>query len=160
MYRKQDHEQLTFDQFYLPFNGKLRADNRWVRHTEQIPWAELEDEYASLFSDTKGAPAKSFRLPLGALIIKERLSITGEETVDQIRENPYLQYFIGFEEYTDAPPFDPSLMVHFRKRITPEIIADINERIVKGKLNKDATDSSAGSGGSLSKSSDYIPARS
>jgi hypothetical protein len=34
-------------------------------------------------------------MALGALIIKEKLGISDRETVEQIRENPYLQYFIG-----------------------------------------------------------------
>lgn len=57
MYRKQDHEQLKFEDFYLPFSGKLRADNRWLRLAHEIPWAELGGEYVSLSSDQKGAPA-------------------------------------------------------------------------------------------------------
>ena len=44
-------------------------------------------------------PALSFRMALGALIIKEKLSISDRETVEQIKENPYLQYFIGIESY-------------------------------------------------------------
>ena len=42
-----------------------------------------------------GAPSKSVRLALGALIIKEKLQISDREVVDQIMENPYLQYFLG-----------------------------------------------------------------
>ena len=30
MYRKDDTNQLKFEDFYLPFAGKLRSDNRWV----------------------------------------------------------------------------------------------------------------------------------
>ncbi len=137
MYKRKDKDQLEFEDFYLPFGGKLRSDNRWVRLAKIIPWDELEYEYANLFSDTMGAPAKSFRMALGALIIKERLHITDEETVEQIRENHYLHYFTGLEEYTDTPPFDPSMMVHFRKRITPEILARINDVIVNRELHGD-----------------------
>ena len=36
-----------------------------------IPWEEFEGEYAKNFKEEKGAPAKSFRIALGALIIKE-----------------------------------------------------------------------------------------
>jgi hypothetical protein len=35
-----------------------------------IPWDEFESEYAANFPAEKGAPAKSFRMVLGALIIK------------------------------------------------------------------------------------------
>jgi hypothetical protein len=78
-----------------------------------------------------GAPAKSFRMALGALIIKEKLGISDRETVEQIRENPYLQYFIGQSSYSNELPFDPSLLVHFRQRISPNLINKVNERMVE-----------------------------
>jgi len=77
------------------------------------------------------------RIALGALIIKERLAITDEETVEQIRENPYLQYFIGLEEYRDEEPFDASMLVHFRKRLGAQIIGQINDLIVNRELKVD-----------------------
>lgn len=83
-----------------------------------------------------GAPAKPFRMALGALLIKEKLGITDRETVEQIRENHYLQYLIGMESYRDEAPFDASMMVHFRKRITPEMLSEINEAIHKEQLKK------------------------
>ncbi len=39
------------------------------------------------------------RLALGSLIIKEKLGLTDEGTVIQIEENPYLQFFLGFESF-------------------------------------------------------------
>ena len=55
-----------------------------------------------------GAPTKSFRMALGALIIKEKLGISYPSTIEQIRGNPYLQYFIGQWRYSNELPFDPS----------------------------------------------------
>jgi hypothetical protein len=49
----------------------------------------------------------------------------------QIQEGPYLQFFCGFAEYKDEPPFDASLMVYFRKRLTSEILGEINELIIR-----------------------------
>lgn len=137
MYRKRPRQQLTFD-FALPFGGKLRKDNRWVILADLIPWDEIEDQYATLFegSDT-GGEGKPCRVALGALIIKERLSITDRETVEQISENPYLQYFLGFSAYKDEEPFDHSSMVHFRKRFTKEMLAEINEQILANKLTQE-----------------------
>ena len=102
-------------EFELPFGGKLSADNRWIKMTQIIPWDEFEPEYVVNFPAEKGAPAKSFRMALGALIIKEKLGMSARETVEQIRENPYLQYFIGQSNYSNELPFDPSLLVHFRR---------------------------------------------
>jgi hypothetical protein len=51
----------------------------------------------------KAPPAKSGRIACGALLIKEQLGITDEETVEQIMENPYLQYFLGLRELLEKP---------------------------------------------------------
>ena len=78
-----------------------------------------------------GAPSKSFRMALGALIIKEKLGISDRETVEQIKENPYLQYFIGLGEYSLEPPFDASRLAHFRQRIKVNLINRVNQRVVQ-----------------------------
>lgn len=131
MYRKVDPSPNPPSNFDLPFEGKLSEDNRWVIMAKIIPWSEFEAEYAQNFTVSTGAPAKSFRIALGALIIKERLGTSDSETVEQIRENPYLQYFIGMTTYSDASPFDSSMFVHFRQRIGVNLINKINEKMVK-----------------------------
>lgn len=141
MYRKNDSDQLTFENFYLPFGGHLRGDNRWVILSEQIPWPHIEQAYGELFPSDEGCPAKSARLAFGALFIKERLGTSDRETVEQIKENPYLQYFIGMMEYNDEQaPFDPSLMTHFRKRFSQAMLAEINEWILHGPPEEDGTE--------------------
>ncbi|MEB3358298.1 MAG: transposase [Synechococcales bacterium] len=134
MYRRSSPGQLSFEDFYLPFGGKLSGDNRWVQLAALIPWDTFEVEYAKQFDATRGAPAKSFRIALGALIIKEKLGTSDEETVEQIRENPYLQYFLGFSEYQNEVPFDASMFVHFRKRISFELVGQVNEAVVAAML--------------------------
>ena len=128
MYRIPD-DQMSIEDFILPFEGKLDKNNRWVQLAELIPWEKIEKRYASLFPEYKGNIAKPARMAFGALIIKEKLGLTDRETVEQIRENPYLQYFIGFREYSSEAPFDHSLMVHFRKRFHLESMQDINDMI-------------------------------
>lgn len=131
MYRN-DPRQSEFAGFYLPFGGKLLASNRWVKLAALVPWNKVEECYAQSFKGTgMGAPAKSARIAFGALIIKERLGITDEETVEQIAENPYLQYFLGLREYREEPLFDPSMMVHFRSRFGQEDCQRINSEIIR-----------------------------
>ena len=131
MYRFVPPRDQSAEQFRLPFEGTLTNENRWVQLAQLVPWAEFESEYARGFSPTQGAPAKTFRVALGSLIIKERLGTSDEETVEQIRENPYLQYFLGFEGYSNTPPFDASMLVHFRKRLPLSLIGRVNERMVE-----------------------------
>jgi hypothetical protein len=131
MYRKHHNGQLSIEEFHVPFGGTLDPDNRWVNFSALMPWVELEETYATQFNPTTGAPAKPVRVAFGALFIKQRLGLTDEETVEQIRENAYMQYFLGFAGYSSKAPFDPSMMVHFRKRFTEEDLKRINELIAE-----------------------------
>jgi len=137
MYKREPKKQLHFEDFYLPFGGHLNGKNRWVALAALVPWEEFEEEYAQRFSeDGMGAPAKPFRMALGAELIKRKLAITDEEVVEQIRENHYLQYFIGMEGYRDEAPFDASMMTHFRERLTLELLDRVNERVIENEHKK------------------------
>ena len=131
MYRKAQNSDRSKSNIEQPFEVKLCEHNRWVILVQLIPWSEFEQEYALNFSQELGAPAKPFRMALGVLIIKEKLGISDRETVEQIRENPYLQYFIGLESYSNEAPFDASMMVHSRQRITLYLVKAVTEKLVK-----------------------------
>ncbi len=143
MYRNSS-QQLEFENFILPFGGKLRSDNRWVKLSRLFPWEALDSVYRKNFSSSgMGAPAISSRVAIGSLIIKERLGTSDAETVEQIRENPYLQYFLGFEGFQENIPFDPSMFVHFRKRFPLSEIQRINEQVIQqGREETDDTEAS------------------
>jgi len=131
MYRHNE-KQLKFEDFHLPFGGHLFSENRWIKLSKIIPWEEIDELYASQFAGSgMGAPALSVRMALGALIIKERLRTSDEETVEQIQENPYLQFFLGLKEFSFDQPFHPSMFVHFRKRFPEDILRQINELIAQ-----------------------------
>ena len=154
MYR-YSNGQISLKDFKQPAGMQLKEDNRWVKKAQTIPWNEIEKRYAALFTNRKGNVAKPLRLALGARIIQAEYGYSDEETALQIQENPYLQYFCGYSGYDDEHlPFDPSLMVYFRKRLTPEIIGEINEMIIRDakkaeeKSNgSDKEDSDDGPGG-------------
>lgn len=134
MYRHNE-QQLEFEDFFLPFGGHLLSNNRWVKLSKLIPWDDVEKLYSSQLSNSgMGAPALSVRMALGALIIKERLRVSDEEAVEQIRENPYLQFFLGLREYSNEAPFDPSMFVHFRKRFSEDVLKQTNELIAQKAL--------------------------
>ena len=70
MYRKSNQSELTPEKFELPVAMELSPDNRWVIMAQLIPWSEFESEYAALFSEEMGAPAKSFRMALGSTLAR------------------------------------------------------------------------------------------
>ncbi len=134
--------QISLTDFKQPNGMKMNSENRWVKKAGIIPWAEIEQRYAKLFTNRKGNVAKPLRLALGACIIQAEYGYSDEETALQIQETAYLQYFCGYAGYDDSKlPFDPSLMVYFRKRLTPEIMGEINEMIIAG-ADKEKTEAS------------------
>lgn len=149
--------QISFSGFGQPVGMKMSPENRWVKKAERIPWAEIEERYARVFTNRKGNVAKPLRLALGACIIQAEYGYSDEEVRLQIQEGPYLQFFCGFAEYKDEPPFDASLMVYFRKRLTPEILGEINELIIRRAQEQeessgeegDSDDGDSGNGGTL-----------
>ena len=126
-------KQISFEDFNQPLGLKMNPENRWIKKAELVPWDEIEKEYAKLFQGYNGQVAKPLRMALGALLIQTEYGYSDEEIVEQIRETPYLQFFCGLPGYEDKRPFDPSDMVRFRKRLTPEILEKINEMIIERK---------------------------
>ena len=126
----------NFPDFYLPFSGNLDPDNRWVALAQLVPWELAEKIYHADLCQDSGQPIVPARVALGALLIKERQGLTDRETVETIAENPYLQFFIGFEEFTQESPFDASLMVDFRKRFGEDGMQRMAEAIALASLQR------------------------
>jgi hypothetical protein len=126
MYRRESPGQLRLD---IPFDVTLNQESRWVRLAKLIPWERIEVDYAKHFHGREGQIAKSARLAFGALYIQASEGFTDEKTREHIQENPHMQYFCGFLSYTTNPPFDSSMMVHFRKRIPSDMIIQITDEV-------------------------------
>jgi len=133
MYRREVPGQHRLE---LPFGVELRTDNRWVQYARIMPWEKIDRLYSASFDESRGQVAKPSRLAFGALFIQWRLGLTDEETVNQIRENPSMQFFCGFDSYTTEKPFDSSLMVYFRKRITAAMMKEITEEAFAEEAKK------------------------
>ncbi|TFJ91371.1 IS5 family transposase [Lentibacillus salicampi] len=150
MYNHSERQIMLPGDFFLPFGGELNPKNRWVVLANLIPWWKAEERYKKQLKDlNQGAQANSIRLALGSIIVKERLGTSDAETVEQIMENPYLQYFIGLPEFQYEAPFHASSMTHFRKRIPQEMVNQVNEWIVEEQqVNNDQDDEDSSGGGS------------
>ena len=122
--------QLTFPEFASPF-GDLDKNNRWIKLSNKIPW----DDIVSLYSKhhpakSTGRPPLNPRILIGSVMIKHLSDYDDRETIEQIRENIYLQYFLGFKGFSTEAPFDASLFVEIRKKLTPSLLGAINDRLL------------------------------
>jgi IS5 family transposase len=85
----------------------------------QIDWSVFDKKFGSLYAE-KGRPAKSTRLLVGLHYLKHAFDESDESVVARLLENPYWQYFCGFEYFLHRLPLDPSSMTRWRKRIGPK----------------------------------------
>lgn len=88
---------------FFQFQG-LNPDNDWVRLSKLISWAEQECRCAQTFDSKLGNAGKPARIAPGALIIKERYGFSDEDTIQEIRMNPYLQFFLGLPAFQHEAP--------------------------------------------------------
>ena len=117
--------------FEHPFERELDLSNRWIVLAHLIPWDEICGIYHKQVGvSSTGRPGLSPRVAIGSLIIKYLCNLDDRETVEQISENLYMQYFLGYPSFTTDRPFDASLFVDLRKRLGIDTINTINERIV------------------------------
>ena len=95
MHKFDQNHQYSLSDFNQPMGLKMNPDNRWVKKASTISWKEIEERYAKLFPSRTGMPAKTLQTALGSLIIQKQYDYSNRELVEQIRENPYYQFYIG-----------------------------------------------------------------
>ena len=119
--------------FDSPFDQELNPKNRWVVLANKIPWDKLVTPFVKVSRSVKqkGASSINPRVILGAMFIKHICDISDRETILQIQENMYMQYFIGMASFSNEAPFDPSLFVSFRKKLGHEQVNELFEKIYK-----------------------------
>ena len=159
MYTPANKTQSSFLDFNQPLGLHMNPDNRWIQMADQIPWDVFEKKYAHAFKNERrdGNISKPLRMALGAMIIQARYGFSDRELVEMLTESPYFQYFIGLPGYQQEPPFEASLMVSFRKRISADTLMEANEYLLRNAEGSDQDDDKSNppkSGGNGSASPD------
>ena len=134
MINYKSEKQLSIFDFKTGFESKLDSNNRWVRLCLLLDWDKLSSIYHKSLSTQMGAKGINSRVIIGALIIKYLERKDDRGTIEAISENPYMQYFLGFDYFDSKPIFDPSLFVSIRKRLGNESFDEMNQIIIKQAL--------------------------
>jgi transposase, IS5 family len=127
--------------FATPFEQELDLENRWIKFSKILPWNKLNSYYYSRMDKKMGAGTIDARIVLGAVIIKHHEGLSDEGTIESIKENLYMQYFLGLPTFKRDPVFAPSLFVEIRKRLGLDYWQEINEIIVKHNTTGNKNDS-------------------
>lgn len=91
----------------------------------------FEQEFGKRYVENTGRPGKPIRLLVGLYYLKYTYSESDETVVERFLENPYWQYFCGFEYFQHEPPIDPSSLTRWRQRVG----ADGMEKLLKQTID-------------------------
>lgn len=121
--KKKKIEQLQF--MTSDLGQMLDKSQGLYKLSKVIPWEHFEEEFSKHYCLDNGRPAKSIRLMVGLLILKQLEDLSDEVVVNRWVRDPYYQYFCGEETFQWELPCDPSDLTYFRKRIGEEGVSEI-----------------------------------
>ena len=110
----------TLHLFQAHFNQILNSDHELCQLANRIDWPRFDAAFADCYSEDMGAPAKAIRLMVGLHYLKHTFNESDESVVARWIENPYWQFFCGFEYMQHECPIHPTTMVKWRQRVGAE----------------------------------------
>lgn len=134
--KKTEHGQVEL--FRSRLEQIINMEHSLVKAAAQIDWAGLEDHFGRLYVDGQGRPGLPTRLMVGLHYLKYAFDMGDETAVERFLENPYWQYFCGFEYFQHELPLDPTSLVKWRHRIgeggAEELLKKTIEAAVSGRV--------------------------
>ncbi|MBS4164960.1 hypothetical protein NEOC65_000636 [Neochlamydia sp. AcF65] len=103
--------------FKFRFSNELNQNHPLVQLSKLIEWKQLEEEFDKLFVENVGQPAKPVRLVVGLFILQHMYGISDENVVHRWVENPYWQYFCGYDHFKHELPIHPTSLIKWRDRL-------------------------------------------
>ena len=94
-----------------------------------VPWQEIADGLLPFYSGSAGRNAVPLRMVSALLVIQKLRGLSDRETVNQVKENRYIQYFCNVPD-AGLPTFiHPSTLSRIRGRIGEEGAAVIESAV-------------------------------
>jgi len=121
----------TPDMFRSRLDQILDHNHPLFKLANQIDWSIFEKEYGATYVAHTGRPGIPIRIMVALHYLKYTFNLSDERTIITFIENPYWQYFCGFEYFQHEYPTDPSNMTRFRKRAGDQSI----EKLLEGLIN-------------------------
>ncbi len=125
MQPKSRPESSQLQLFQAQFEQLLNHDHPLFVLAGQIDWDRFDAVLADCYSPDQGAPAKAVRLLVGLHYLKHTFDESDESVVERWVENPYWQYFCGFETMQHQLPLHPTSLTKWRQRVGAEKLAEL-----------------------------------
>jgi len=103
--------------FQSQLSNQVSQNHPLIQLSKLIDWKSLEEEFAELFVEKVGQPAKPVRLVVGLLMLQHMYGISDENVVSRWIENAYWQYFCGYDYLQHNLPIHPTSLIKWRRRL-------------------------------------------
>jgi IS5 family transposase len=116
----------------------LNKEHPLYKLAEKIEWEVFEKEFGEYYVEMIGRPGLPIRLMVGLHYLKYLYNVGDEAVIEGFLENPYWQYFCGYEYFQHKFPCDPTSLVRWRRRLGAEGIEKLlKETIEVAKREKE-----------------------
>lgn len=127
---KPQPETGQLELFQAHFDQLLNLDHPLCVLAGKIDWQRLDAIFADCYCPDTGAPAKAIRLLVGLHYLKHAFNESDESLIERWVENPYWQYFCGFESMQHDVPLHPTSMTKWRQRVGEDKLRVLLEETV------------------------------
>lgn len=127
--------QSQSDLFRSRLSTQLNPKHPLYRLAHEIDWSVFEQEFGSFYAGEKGHSPKPIRLMVGLLMLQHMEALSDERVVELWVENPYWQYFCGYDFLQWKFPIHPSSLTRWRNRLKQEGMDLILAATVHTSLN-------------------------
>lgn len=83
----------------------------------RLNWDYLVEQLGPYYAEGPGRPEIPIRVVAGLHYLKYLENESDESVIEKFCENPYWQYFCGFETFQHKLPCHPTTLVKWRKRV-------------------------------------------
>ena len=115
--------------FQARLDQQLDPKHPLFQLAQQIDWSYFEREFGAFYSEEMGRPGEPTRLLVGLHYLKHAYNESDESVVEKWVENPYWQYFCGYEYFQHKLPCHPTSLIKWRQRIKAEGVEKMLQEI-------------------------------
>ncbi len=103
--------------FQSSFEAILDLDHPLCQLADAIDWDSLDKQLENCYHKDMGRPGNATRLMVGLHYLKHAFDESDESVVARWLENPYWQYFCGYQFMQHQFPIHPTSMTKWRNRV-------------------------------------------
>lgn len=120
--------------FQQRLSSQLNPSHELYQLSKLIDWKFFEKEFSGFFVENVGASAKPVRLVVGILMLQQMNGYSDEGAVDEWVENPYWQFFCGYDYLEWKRPIDPSSLSRWRSRLGKDGVEKILQATIRAAI--------------------------